>query len=108
MMLYMHIYYCALRGLRAARFSELRVPTSHTLLQLLARCCHLNSPHGAICNHIGPSKNLLATSTGLCNAQEGVSSQIQRWVYESLAVAWCTQELEHEVNNLNNSNYTQG
>jgi hypothetical protein len=24
MMLYMHIYYCALRGLRAARFGELR------------------------------------------------------------------------------------
>jgi hypothetical protein len=38
MMLYMHIYYCALRGLRAARFGKLRVPTLRTLLQLLARC----------------------------------------------------------------------
>jgi len=47
MMLYVHIYYCALRGLRAACFGELRVPTLHTLLQLLARCSQSNSPHGA-------------------------------------------------------------
>ena len=63
------------------RVCELRVPTLRTLLQLLARCSQSNSPHGAhfcntsICSY---TKNLLATSTGLCNAQEGVSSQIRR------------------------------
>jgi hypothetical protein len=41
MMLYMHIYYCALRGLHAARFGELRVPGD--LAHFVAVACALFS-----------------------------------------------------------------
>jgi hypothetical protein len=38
MMLYMHIYYCALRGLRAARFCDSRAPAVRSFfLLVLAR-----------------------------------------------------------------------
>jgi hypothetical protein len=39
MMLYMHIYYCVLRGLRAARFCDLRAPTMHPFFASACAVC---------------------------------------------------------------------